>query len=114
MAKNQGRVYEAIESFSLDHGGHPVAVNHGDTVREGHWLLKGREHLFKLQTPRYDYEVEQATKAPGEKRAAKRTRSSKKAAKAATTTPTPSGLTTKSLEAPVEQATAAPGEKRNW
>lgn len=71
MAKDQpqlGPVYVAIESFSLNHGGHPVAVNHGDTVREGHWLLKGREHLFKLQTPRY--EVEQATDAPGEKRGA--------------------------------------------
>jgi hypothetical protein len=72
MAKTQesGRVYEAIESFSIQHphGGHPVAVNHGDTVREGHWLLKGREHLFRLQTPRY--EVEQATAAPGEKRGA--------------------------------------------
>lgn len=73
MAKSRpqsGLIYVAKESFSIQHphSAHSVGVVEGDTVREGHWLLEGREHLFKLQTPRY--EVEQATNAPGEKRGA--------------------------------------------
>lgn len=62
MAKSkpqQGQIYVAKESFSVDLNGASVPVV-GDvtTVREGHPLLEGREHLFKPVV--VDYEVEQS------------------------------------------------------
>lgn len=68
-AKTEGRIFVARESFVCDLDGVPVTVSGGTTrVREGHPLLKGREHLFEPLT--VHYEVEQATAAPGEKRGA--------------------------------------------
>lgn len=63
-----GKIYVATESFTVTL---PNGVEHyigaGKTrVREGHPLLKGREMYFKELDVQYD--VEQATKAPGEKR----------------------------------------------
>jgi len=71
MAKTPtGRtIYVAKESFSTVLDGDEVTVQKGRTrVREGHPLLAGREHLFEPQA--VDYEVEQATSSPGEKRGA--------------------------------------------
>lgn len=73
MAKQKagGAIFQARESFSTILDGAPIAVVGGHTrVREGHPLLKGREHLFEPLT--VDYDVEQATAAPGEKRGAKK------------------------------------------
>lgn len=69
MAKSHGTIYVARESFSTILKGEHIPVVGGRTrVREGHPLLKGREHLFEPLT--VDYEMEQATAAPGEKRGA--------------------------------------------
>ena len=60
MAKTkpqQGQIYVAKESFATDVDGVSVSVV-GDVtlVREGHPLLKGREHLFKAVVPHYEVE----------------------------------------------------------
>lgn len=72
MAKRQpqqGQVFVAKESFSTVYEGAPIMVSRGVTrVREGHPLLKGREGFFEPIT--VDYDVEQATDEPGEKRGA--------------------------------------------
>ncbi len=62
-------VYIARESFAAEVEGVPVVVRKGITrVRAGHPLLDGREHLFEPADDRADFEVEQATARPGEKR----------------------------------------------
>lgn len=65
MAKpNKNALYRAKETFITTDGD---VIRAGiTTVRAGHQLLKGREDLFELLEA--DYEVEQATAAPGEKR----------------------------------------------
>lgn len=69
MAKTEGRIFIATDSFVTSLDGVDVTVSKGFTrVREGHPLLRGREHLFEPLT--VHYEVEQATAAPGEKRGA--------------------------------------------
>jgi len=70
-------VYVANQSFSCKLDGQEVIVNRGKTrVRHGHPLLKGREHLFSPIGVHYD--VEQATQAPGEKRAVRKKTAVKK------------------------------------
>jgi len=69
MARKRGdTIYVAKESFvTVLRDGEEVVVTAGVTrVREGHELLAGREHLFEELTIQYD--VEQATAAPGERR----------------------------------------------
>jgi hypothetical protein len=62
-----GDIYIATASFVAAVDGKRVTVRRDITrVREGHPLLKRREHMFRLIDAHY--EVEQATKAPGEKR----------------------------------------------
>lgn len=59
----------AKESFIVKYDGQMVTVHQGVTrVRAGHPLTKGRESLFEPLT--VDYDVEQASAAPGEKRGA--------------------------------------------
>lgn len=65
--KTEGRLYVATESFTTEIDGQPVTIRQGvDRVREGHRLMQGREHLFELAP--VDYDVEQMTAAPGERR----------------------------------------------
>lgn len=65
----QSDIYVANDSFTTVLDGVPIVVHKGQTrVRAGHPLLKGKAALFDLLTVQYD--VEQATKAPGEQRAA--------------------------------------------
>lgn len=61
------KIYVATESFVVMVDGKQETIKAGKTrVREGHPLLKGRERYFReLEV---QYEVEQATAAPGEKR----------------------------------------------
>lgn len=61
------KLYIATESFDTTVKGELAQVKGGMTiVREGHPLLKGREHLFKEVEAHF--EVEKATAEPGEKR----------------------------------------------
>lgn len=88
----------AKHSFSTEINGVPRAVTKGETFREGHAVVEGREELFEPFS--VDNDIEQATAAPGEKR------SRPKAKKAGT----PTSQEGKSKD-PEPQATAAPGEK---
>jgi hypothetical protein len=67
-----GRILVATESFSARFEGSDHGFTDGrTTVREGHPILKGIEHLFRPITPNYEWQrngVEQATAAPGEHR----------------------------------------------
>jgi hypothetical protein len=83
----------AKESFSTEINGTPRVVTKGETFREGHSVIEGREEMF--EPFKVDNELEQATAAPGEKR---RQRRQKK------TEPE------KSEAGEEKQATAAPGE----
>ena len=59
----------AKDSFAAHVDGETLVVRKGVTrVRKGHPLLKGREELFEPIDRKVDYDVEQATAAPGEKR----------------------------------------------
>jgi hypothetical protein len=61
-------IYVATQSFATLLDGKPITVRKGVTrVRRGHKLLKGRESMFAPLEVQFD--VEQATSAPGEKRA---------------------------------------------
>lgn len=64
-----GRVFVARESGSAEVDGEQYSFVKGVTrVREGHPLLKGREHVFSPVDEVVHYEWESATAAPGEKR----------------------------------------------
>jgi hypothetical protein len=77
-----GRIYVAKESFAVTLDGSPVVIRKGITrVSEGHSLLKGREHLFEPIDEHVHYGVEQATKAPGEKRGRRKSEPKPKAEK---------------------------------
>jgi hypothetical protein len=62
-------LYMAKESFVTQVDGETISVSKGDLVRAGHPLLKGREALFSPAEGYVRFDVEQATKAPGERRA---------------------------------------------
>jgi hypothetical protein len=70
--KKQNDVWVAKETFAAeDDNGSPVIIHAGKTrIREGHPLLdRYREH-FQPADSRLDFDIEQATAAPGEKRGA--------------------------------------------
>ena len=100
----------AKHSFSTEVNGVPRVVTKGETFREGHPVMEGREELFEPFS--VDNDFEQATAAPGEKRA-KRPRA-KKAEKRAEESGSDDGAATPSETEATDdsQATAAPGEKR--
>jgi hypothetical protein len=62
-------LYRAKSEFAVEIGGVPTVVHKDELVREGHPLLKGRADLFEPYEPKVRFDVEQATAAPGEKRA---------------------------------------------
>lgn len=65
------RIFQAKESFAVELDGASVVITAGRTrVREGHPLMAGREQYFEELS--VDYDVEQATDSPGEKRGEKR------------------------------------------
>lgn len=65
--KHGGTIYVAKRSFITVIDGVEVTIQQGRTrVREGHPLLSGRMEMFEPMT--VDYEMEQATAGPGEKR----------------------------------------------
>ena len=72
-----GRLLVIKEAFSgTSPDGVPFVANVGQTIREGHWILKGREQYAEVMD-RADFdidEIEQATAAPGEKRNARMVR----------------------------------------
>jgi len=77
-----GEIYQARGPFLVNFNGMDVMVQQGTTVRAGHPLLAGREHLFEPFTVDYEYEPP----APAPKAAAEdepktpRTRTTKPAA----------------------------------
>jgi hypothetical protein len=102
MAKPKSGFWKANQGFATDLDGEPLFVQKGELVRDGHPLLKGREQLFDPadRLSRFDDrpDVEQATKAPGEKRGKPRGRPRKKVADVPAAEPKPSGLTTKDIQ----------------
>ncbi|HXJ48439.1 MAG TPA: hypothetical protein VNF91_04650 [Candidatus Acidoferrum sp.] len=62
--------YRANQGFSTMLDGDPVFVQKGELVHKDHPLLKGRRDLFDPAENFGRFDVEQATAAPGEKRAA--------------------------------------------
>lgn len=70
-SKSQGAVYVATESFACQIGDEYYNVTKGERVREGHALLRAAPGAFEnVQDAFVQYDVEQATAAPGEKRGA--------------------------------------------
>jgi len=64
-------IYVANTTFTTMLDGREITVHQGSTrARGSHPLIKGREQLFDLLTVQYD--VEQASAAPGEQRGARR------------------------------------------
>ncbi len=65
------QVYVAKETIHVQTKTGVVTIYKGQRVREGHPYLKGREQFFDAPESDVMYDVEQATRAPGEKRGAK-------------------------------------------
>lgn len=63
--------YRAKHAFGVMYEGEYITVPAGEIVRAGHPLLKGRDEHFEPAESfgRFDVDVEQATAAPGERRA---------------------------------------------
>jgi hypothetical protein len=72
MPKKKPDFYRAKESFVTMFEGEQISVAAGEFVRAGHSLLKRREDHFEPVESFGRFDVEQATKAPGEKRAYRR------------------------------------------
>lgn len=72
-AKSKGDIYVAIESGTVEIKGQSYPFTKGITrVRAGHVLLKDHGVFFEPISEHVHYDVEQATAAPGKKRARKR------------------------------------------
>lgn len=56
----------AKESFSTEINGTPRVVTKGETFREGHPVIEGREEMF--ESFKVDNELETATAEPGKRR----------------------------------------------
>jgi hypothetical protein len=59
-------VFQPIDGFVAQIDGADVTFTQQTYVREGHWLLEKYPELFR--PVRVQYDVEQATAAPGERR----------------------------------------------
>lgn len=58
-----GRIFVALDSLSADVDGVHFVVHKGDTVREGHPILEGRDNFFEVRKNEAKYEYE-APKVP--------------------------------------------------
>lgn len=68
-AAKKGDIYVAVESGTVRIGDQDYPFTKGVTrVRAGHVLLKDHGVFFEPASEHVHYEVEQATKAPAEKR----------------------------------------------
>lgn len=66
--RTEGTIFVPVETFTANVDGVNVTFRQNETrVREGHEILARFAHLFRPIDAHY--EVEQATAAPGEKRA---------------------------------------------
>lgn len=65
---SKGKLYSAKETFCPDG---VTVVRAGSLIREGHPWLRQFPSLFKEAEPQFDWDVEQATAAPGERRGEK-------------------------------------------
>lgn len=64
-----GEIFVANRTALIKFEGREIMLRRGVTrVRAGHPLLKGRESLFDAVGVDFEWPVEQATAAPGEKR----------------------------------------------
>lgn len=63
-------IYVATTAFSCELDGEPVVVTAGERIRRGHPLLRKQPDYFEPVDATVQYDVEQATAAPGELRAA--------------------------------------------
>lgn len=71
MAFKKSDILVAKRTFSVQAGGRRHIFRKGKTrIRAAHPLVAGREHLFEPIVA--DYDIEQTTAAPGEKRAGTR------------------------------------------
>jgi len=73
--------YRAKHAFGVQYEGEQITISEGEIVRAGHPLLEGRldEHFEPVVSlGRFDVDVEQATKAPGERRKAAAPKAAKK------------------------------------
>lgn len=66
--KSEPEIYVATTSFAGDVDGVPTVVNKGQRVRRGHQLLKVHGGYFAPADDQPEFDVEQATAGPGEKR----------------------------------------------
>ena len=92
LEKTKTGYYAANQGFATTFEGEPLFVQQGELVHKDHALLKGREELFDPaeKVTRFDRpEVEQATKAPGEKRGRRRRMSTTENEPAAEPAPEP-------------------------
>jgi hypothetical protein len=71
-ARKKAEYYRAKESFVTVFDGEQVNVPAGEIVRAGHPILKRREDHFEPVKSFGRFDVEQATKEPGEKRGEKK------------------------------------------
>ena len=66
---HHSEIYVAKESFTAVVDGHEEHFREGVTrVRKGHQILRQLGDMFEPLSLEVDYDVEQATAAPGEKR----------------------------------------------
>jgi hypothetical protein len=66
----QPDLYVAKVGFAAELDGERIIVNQGEKVRAGHPLLRAQGEYFEPVDTTVQYDVEQATAAPGEKRGA--------------------------------------------
>lgn len=70
MAKSSD-YFRANQAFATtDPDGEPLFVQKGEFVHKSHWLLKRHKEMLDPAENFGRFDVEQATSAPGEKRAA--------------------------------------------